>query len=256
MSVTVVLPVLIGLVQRADGQPEGWKTYENREKGNLTKYWYPANWAASGHSGMADVYSPNGAGLNLGISAPVTTPEGWQQHLAVLRAGLAGLPPAQAQMFLQRQINQELANNPVGIEPYRTPLQVVTQLLPKMTAKSQTPLTDPKIAQTVNLPPPQFNPTKMQSCIFRWSYNLNNTPYRGIIHVSTAWVQTPNQWMFYYSACGAPAQRFAQDLPTLLGIWKSYLSLTVRQDWASEPVRNRLEEMERQAEAWDDFIRQ
>jgi hypothetical protein len=61
--------------------------------------------------------------------------------------------------------------------------------------------------------------------------------------------------MFRYTSLAAPANRFGQSLPDMLKIWESYLSLSALGDWASAPVRRRLEEMERWAEAWDNYIR-
>jgi hypothetical protein len=248
--------VVVAFSAMAADRPEGWKEYRHQEGANLTCFWYPPTWAASGHSGMGDAWSSGGDAVAMGITAPVSTPEGFQMFLQMTRTSLvqSGMNPMLVQAHMQSIIaGQE--KNPVPPTPFQSPVEVVTETLPRVAARMGRQITGVQLLESIPLTPPPFNPTGMRSSICRVNYLQDGVPFRGIVQVSTAWVQAPTQWMFRYTSLAAPANRFGQSLPDMLKIWESYLSLSALGDWASAPVRRRLEEMERWAEAWDNYIR-
>lgn len=148
----------------------------------------PANWTITGsYKGVVDAQGPDGQMVSLGgYQVAYTNP-------------LPGTPP----------------NIPTG--PYRAPAQALGLLLD---VSFQRALSRGLAQYQVIEQAPVQSPGG-QSAYIMFKVNAQGKAQQGLALVTTKPIDN-SQWFLYSSIVSSPVERFAQDLPTLWAIWKSW----------------------------------
>lgn len=203
------LPVLLKAAfpngARRQAKPVNWQTVSIPDGSGQLRV--PEGWRITGgQKGMVDVSGPHGSSANLGIWAPIMTP-----------AAVQGMPVVPPQLV---------------VAPYCAPEQALEQVVPRMMESAAAQgfavptLRNVKVLETQALdwfraPGAAGGEAKL---IF-WQAECTLAGQTGKAYslslIYTAPID-PTQWLYYASSVSAPAERFAEDLPLLLGIWQSW----------------------------------
>jgi hypothetical protein len=164
---------------------------------------------SSATKSMVTVSGPGDREINLGIWAPVITPE-TEQYFQQQQASL-GLPVQPSRSL---------------VAPMSTPAAAIMEVVPQLN-RMAAQQGYPSIA---NLSIVQQQPTQapygQQAAIIVWDCDrmpMGGSPERWR---NLSWVTIGatggGQWMFYVSQCSAPLETFNDDLPVMIGTWASW----------------------------------
>jgi hypothetical protein len=168
----------------------------------------PEGWLLTGASnGAVDIAGPDGQAAALGIAMPMITPEGeraWLQSQAAI-----GMQPRPSGLM---------------ISPMGKPSDILAGIVPQLSAVSERSGAGSfKLDRIIEATPIQFGGNPAEVLLYRvqvakGQYRANCIAYM----LASSMPIGDGKFLFYYSVVLSPEERFAQDLPTLLGVWGSW----------------------------------
>lgn len=235
------LPALAQLVaarvpQAAPKQVE-WQTQQIPDGSGTLRL--PAGWTMSATKAMVSASGPQGV-VDLGVWCPVMTPE------------------AAAQMFAKPPLVAHYA------DPETTLRELFPQIMPPLYPGA-------RYLRTIDKAPAEFPNGQAQYIHFQWEMRIDNVPTSCDTVALVIIAPTGGgQFMYYTSDVGCASAAFAENLPILLEIWRSWkvadhvyqerlnhAMQTMRE--TGEIIRETNENRQRAtmiaAEKWDEVIR-